>query len=51
MKKYRVSFVRIVEAHSEQEAKELALENSRIPDTLEVESELDVEELLWKEEK
>ena len=45
MKKYRVSFVRIVEARNEEEAKERALDDSCIPDTLEIESELDVEEL------
>lgn len=46
MKKYRVSFVRIVEAPNEEEAKERALEDSSIPDEPEIESELVVEELV-----
>lgn len=45
MKIYKVYFSRIVEADNEQEAKEKAIEDSNMPDLLEIESELEVEEL------
>ena len=50
MKKYKVSFVRIVEANNENEAKERAIEDSCLRDTPELEGELYVEELKHEKE-
>lgn len=45
MKKYRVSFVRFVEAESEDEAISEALKDSSIPDTQDIYSDFYVQEI------